>query len=1671
MSTDMSIEVSTDINTDDTTRAAALLDAGAILRVGAVARDDADTLTARTYTHPALDDRRVVRLVAGTLGEAEDLALDFLGLAREPDAPEVGQVRRETLGFPAWALVNDPANGHHALALVKDMERLARQAKSRAGAAKDGFEALATRLGRAVPHFLPTFYEQAARVFLQHDNSTYAATLFGKARAAERVHGLPVDEERQRAVFLEFAFAGALTVKALKDHAQDLSRRLAPAEAWAQFRQLAVERCGAGMAPYAALPQDARALIKAADLDRETAESAFVGDLIASPSIVRAPASFWTAYRPTLVALAAARPEIRIRLLEIMPAGLGDDRKADEAWLSLLAETGADALLTDMRSTDGVDPADWLSRWALHRKHGSSSSQRCERTLALVERMAPRLRADGRPADLFQGRWHAGADLDLLDACVAWDIPVTEPAAGANVHLPLERWIGDDTPGRRDLTAVAGRPRFRGLLYEALNGLNGHRTGDSVLTAIAAHPVLGAVLHDWLRDRAAELTGAAGLPGSRAALRRLSSFRAVAGQVNPEAVAAIAAYDLAPVLAATLRAGVLDELGWPALEETYRRLDADPADKNHWMVVAEAWPALVLANRHTAVVVGPEGVLLEHELRLPADLDHWRRPHFRYTDGELLVIWAEDGKQRAYWSTRPAEPFTLGGEQLPQWWNGQDVDFPSLPLPGGGRATGGRTLHAGDTTLPSTRPVLGDGTGHWRQGRQGRDHCWVEYDPAGGTHGRASLPAFLQSGIRDGARLVTEECEVLPLLPGLEATPLGTDGTVLGRWVRIEGEDPDRRVTSGTPDGRTVTLAIASGRRDHPVPLGALRLPGGAAPLAALAGGTIELYPEGAVTADALGSVPLGDRGGEYAAGTRYVPPPAFWHALRPRDERGSAALRTVTDAQIATLLDTVATALAGRKAAVAADTSYDGPTADQLIETAVAAALPALTDARLLTGVSALVRTAAHHRAATAAYATPPQPPHGGKRFGDGMYADHRPVHGDDATLTAAVDGIAAPGGYRYWGRDEKWSGLQQILSVNQVLSGKPADGKPLPEPTALPALGDGWTTETHTVPGIDLGWLPFLDALGALAYRAAAPTTTDEHREALLLLLEAVATGPLANPVGALRQVLLCEEDSEDQAGKKQRLGQVLRRGDRTVVILGREHTHRNDRVHWLALDHDPEGEFGQIADFTHHEEQRHTPALPHERLLPLIRLVRERGAAPWRPEAPLTLDAATGIGPAQATLLVAAGTGEPHAAALELTGLKARQAERAHDRLSALGAANRLALLDALLPAAPADLWESGPDTAAAAKTWAERLASLVRLPEDLGDVLAGVTIASAEAVLNPDRTAWLSRTTVMRLDKDGGLVAEDPAAVPGRGHLTSAVAALSGLAYGLPYGHPLRAHLPAGLAALRRRLADPGLILDLDVEWTEKGTATALPLRTAYGMPATGGAGADGLTRLGDALVLRPWYGDTEMTLVRTAGLTGADDPVFGLLEGLVGTGRAHSLAAVRTLLGDDLEQAVLAGQVPGGFTGYAQDPARSVPELVAEVAATHGLGDDAAVLYLQLLALPDPTDRDRARWTGWTPGRSKKARTELAATGLVLEAKRSRAGRTLFLPCGWHEFKAPALPVETWKEPLYPLRDRTRAVPHLPVPALFARAWGRVKNGDAPAFEELTTRATRKGRRR
>jgi hypothetical protein len=816
-----------------------------------------------------------------------------------------------------------------------------------------------------------------------------------------------------------------------------------------------------------------------------------------------------------------------------------------------------------------------------------------------------------------------------------------------------------------------------------------------------------------------------------------------------------------------------------------------------------------------------------------------------------------------------------------------------------------------------------------------------------------------------------------------------------------------------------------------------------------------------------LGRMSFGESGGAYAAGTRLVPPVAFWHALRPRDEQGSGVLRALTDEAAGALMRATATALDERRQALARAGQDDRaraavPAADDVAVAAVAQSLPGLADRRLLTGVTSLVRAALRVAESAASLATPPKErPRQPRQRTEGMFADYSPEHGADRTLHDAVAGVVTL--QNAW--QSGWAALRQIRSVNHVLSGRPADGTPLPGHERLAAVGDGWLSEEHTVPGIGAIWPAVLGVLRPLAYRAAAPALTDVQREPLLLLFEALAEGPLPGLGTTLREVVLSEPHD-----KQQRTGQVLRRDGRTVVILGCQSVDaRLGQVEWLALDHDPSGAFGAVGHFTLVRETRHATGIPADRLAVLTRLIREKGAAPWRPEAPEALVAAThgGLGPLQATVLLAGHPQAPGAQGLATIGLKPRQRSFGAELLNSLGLDEQRALLGALLPDDPAELWTTGPDTAAAARLWAERLGTLVRLPEDLSTDLAGMGVGHAEAVLNPARTPWLTRTTVFRPDKDGDLTAADPSAVPGSYALAGAVESLAALAYLLPYGHPLRAGLTDGLTALRRRLADPELLLDLGLGWTEKGGPTSVQLRKVFGLPESGGADADGVTRAGDTLVLRPWYSETEHVLIRPATLNGPDDSVFGLLEGLLGEGRTTSLRAVRTILGDDLARALAAG----GPAGYAQDPTVSVPALVAEVASAHGLGADAAALYLQLLTLPDPTDRNCARWTGWKPARTKRARAELAASGLVVEAKRPRAGRTLFLPGGWRDLKAPALPAETWKEALYPVSDGDRTLPLVPVPELFARAWERVRAGDAPAYEQLTTRATRSGRRR
>jgi hypothetical protein len=315
-----------------------------------------------------------------------------------------------------------------------------------------------------------------------------------------------------------------------------------------------------------------------------------------------------------------------------------------------------------------------------------------------------------------------------------------------------------------------------------------------------------------------------------------------------------------------------------------------------------------------------------------------------------------------------------------------------------------------------------------------------------------------------------------------------------------------------------------------------------------------------------------------------------------------------------------------------------------------------------------------------------------------------------------------------------------------------------------------------------------------------------------------------------------------------------------------------------------------------------------------------------------------------------------------------------------------------------------------------------------------------------IANPDTCRWIDA---------GGDVFDET--------VVMAVArALPWLSYHLPLDHPVRAGLAGVAERVRQRLLDPEVRIRVGAVDEKKVDRV---------VAALGGNATTGPQRLQVGPVEIEATGDWHRVRVRPALLSGPDDPAFAILRTRLDATGDRPLAALRLLLGGRLAEAVAAPAVPDGGA-FPHDPGRSAPALVAEVAGKLGLGADAATVYLQLLALPDPTDRNVARWTGWKPARLAAARKELAATDLVVEAKRSRAGRSLFLPGGWLALRAPHLPVERWKIPLLTLEEDGSSaldvvVPVAALPAIFELAWRRVAGGDTPRFDELDTTERRR----
>ncbi|GIE85324.1 hypothetical protein [Actinoplanes regularis] len=1556
-----------------------VLEAGGI--VAGPATDRAlDPVTARAYRHPVLADRTVVRLVGAATGPAEDLSMEFLGFSGA-GAVEVGHGLRQALGFPAWALVHDPANGRHALALVKEMERLARTAQGKPGNAMDGYQVLAERLGAAAPQFLPTFWEQAGRAFLAVENRRTAGSCFTEARRAEQVHGLAVDEDRVRDVHLEFAFAGALTAAMLGAYTRQVVERRPPVEAYELVKTLALRRVAGGLPPHASMAADLARLAKAAGLDAEREADEVAGRLLTYPALARSHPSVWKSYRKNLVRLARRDAEVRARLLRIIPDPPGYDTDMTEQWLELLESAGATTGLTSTDIVDGT-ASRWLERLLEMRRHGRRNG-RSLRLLGLLERMLPRLAAEGG-VRLGDTAWVA--EIDVLDVCLSGGVPVS---LGERDHaFPLVDWIRDSKPGRRDLSAVAADPRWRALLARSIRAaLSGMRTGHALNSPALPEETLRTAfgapgVRDVLVEMLIEQTGRAGhgtvtsLDDDLTELAPLWSATGVA--LAPDGFRKLLAVDMPAVVARTLRAGLPSELAWPAYEEV--------AKQKLRVQFGDAWPELVVHDHQSAHVVTPGDRVTEHVFRLPpAGRRPYRETVCRQVDGDLLVAAWSWENSAAYWSSRPDDHFQGDLRFTPVRWGVAPV---LLPLPGGGATTGTLPIHPGDQHAPSALyPLATDGQAFWLcEPVDGSDRWqWREFDPLTGERGRVSVPAFFES---DGRRLLAEVCRLRTAPAEFAGSPLGYRAGLVG-WRTEVTADGDQ-VGEGV-DGRRVMLPGRTlrrfGRNGHGAAQlsGAVLLPGATAPL------PVTRSPDHPV-----GRLQLWTADGEYllaelADGNGTLPPLSWWHGLRARDAAGSAVLRALDETTAAALLavDDTVTGTVGIKAAVTAN---------------VVACLPAVTDAALRERITEVVARAARMRRRIAELE---------------QHLTEQPT--GPAPMPAATDGALETAWQGLCGFDrDRYQGHGQRSQVSHEI---------LTQVAATGALLAGDDTEPLRV--VDPIWTPLLAGLGAVAVRAASAVTGDEDRRALAAFLTTVAGTPMDG--GTPLRVLALTQPPHTPAEPVHRLGAQV-----TVLLpAGHQFFYRpDDKKNRVAVQVSAEHAFKPPAGLLVEEELSPSGRLTGERLREFTALLAERGPAPWRPAAAEALVEATGMTRAEAILLLA---GLPSIASWEANfltaeqraalGLSAAHAKVAHAALRRLTPPQRVALLDAAMPGDPAVLWTEGPDVAAVAQQWIRLRGRRAAVPEELLADFARVTdrdLAATvlQAIAGPSAGDWLSTDGRGQADQIARMGAEAGEAFDGR-HLQAAAIALPWLAYTLTWDDPLRAGLPEALRLVRERLRNPELAVGYGSCEVAK-------------RPEAGPALVDGRNN-----------GVWVTFHVTPARLSGPDDPALGFID-------EHTAGGLRTLLSGWLDDVV---STPEGVPGDPHDPRVSVPGLVGEVRERFGVDGDAAAYYLQVLSLPDPTDKAVQRWNGWKPAALRTAQAALTGAGLVVAAKRERAARPVFLPGGWQAAKSPRLPVETWKLPLYVDNGGLLFVPHT-LPGLFAAAWARIVAGDLPRYHEL-----------
>ncbi|MFD9726069.1 hypothetical protein [Streptomyces sp. NPDC059072] len=1585
--------------------------------------------------------------------------------------------------YADWVAAHDPGAERVARELVDDMHAELGRLWTKPG----GFvDAMAVRARRLPPAHLPWFWDTVGHRLIGY-GSRPGGRAYAAARAAEAEHGLPVDPGYRQANGLLFAKGGAMPAKEFGAHQRFLGETLEPAAAHTALDAFLTAWAGSSADLPADLVRRVRASAKAAGHgDEEVAR--LVGTILSVTRKKSVPDALLIAAGPVLTAHPPAEA-VAAGLVEVFPDGAVDGG----AWLRMLIGCGATRAMESGRVVPEGGLHQWVGefvrmyQYAVQPGGGVARRPLPEEFLDLIGRLGPRLKAAGAPVTVHVTRHHwQGFDADVLDACLAAGVPVVDPGPEVGMRFWEER-------SRRDLAALAADPvfgpRLEGTVHAGLlpnrPAAFGRRAGSAVTLLPGnegiANEVAGRV------GRLVDAVAGGGMAGAEEAVAELETLldrptvSALGGITD-----ALAEACAAGALRRSLAAGLPEELAWPALESVYAEFAADAdsdsdagagtdgtgtdvdtglgkADRGLPGVagVTSTWPVLTVFGRDRAVAVAPDGVRGSCRFTVPEGATMYA---VHYVGGSFLVSWSLGASpwscDTAVWADRPDEPFTPD-EQSGLVPFGGSLDgaygFQFESADGGGRHDGGRVLRPGGTQGIDGRELqLGDGARIWTGQVFGGP--WEQVDRVTGERrGPAPLPDFpgraanadpAAEPSEAGMALARDALQLAPLPAGLDGSPLGSRDGLVGTRVlfRTGHRDPaPNHYLVESVDGRTARFDID---RPGQEPWGLWSPPEGAVEDVVLA----EAQTRTGVRAYTADGVLLWELDGHHSprhprvrpvrrvtASGGVALPPAFWYLLRTRDTAGSRALRTVRRETADVLLT-----------AALDDAAASGGTA--ALRDSVARELPQVTDPVLVEAVVAVAERAARveerrralHRRVELLSEAPPALPR---------------RSAPDTELIPALFGLLPDGERDPWRR-----ALEVPLPA--TLGALAVDGA---------ALAGAVPEEVRRLspPAPPQDWSQLLGSIDAAAWRAAVAPTPDAERAALLALLTTWADQPFAR-AGSAWWVGLTDDSAVLDA---------LRAGGTAVASAAvREGGSREWFVAPAAEDRDGDPVPAAALQARLVRVERDDSA----RLLALVAAVEEHGPVPVPESAAERFAELTGVRRAVARLVVAGLIGRPGRdearslackAPYKATPMTAESYEKLRARL---GAAGRRALLAAALPEDPTELWRPGGVTAAA-----ERMAGVWR---DLLGTLPGVHDEAADAL---ETALGLSEVWARRLA--GGYDAAEDATVPAVGWELAATWYGTGVEvravppagpvprYGAPVGvqlgriasalvwawtdrpvgDPAVAGAPALYERLRAELARPELLLDLPGGLVADSST---PISEQFGPE-----------RLPVAMDRRKEDDPTPMTaydsgplvvcapggvaVLRPSAVAGPEE--WRRLRGI--TGLARALDRVAPLLpGGALERMMLraaSGAVPAG--AYEADPRQSCPELVARVAAGLGTGTDAAALYLQLATLAAPTDRNVRRWNGWSAKRHAEVRAELLATGAVLEAKRARAGRSLFLPGEWTELKAPHLPLETVKLESH-LVGRTsrdpieapfdRVLPTAPLHEMFAEAWARRTGG-------------------